>query len=245
MGIELLAGLGVLCGAALQSATGFGFALMAAPLVVAATTPERAVGLLTVLGLVVNLLTLGTEGRRPRPLWREAARVLAWAAPAAVAGVLVLRSIDRTTLQLAVTVTVLLALVARVWASRAGPRPPHAWHAPVAGLISGALTTTTGTSGPPLVLLLTGRGEAPLRIRDTLTTIFLGLGVVALLVLAASGTTGATPRPAAVAVLIPVTIGGHLVGRRAFARLRAAAYEAVLLAVLGVSVLTGLAVTLL
>lgn len=242
--VEVLAGFGVFFGAALQSATGFGFALMAAPLMVAVTTPERAVGLLTLLGLLVNLLTIGAEGRRPRPHWREVARVLTWALPAALAGVLVLRSVDKTALQVAVTLTVLVALVARVWGIRRGPMPERGWHTPVAGLLSGALTTTTGTSGPPLVLLLTGRGSSPVQIRDTLTACFLGLGVVTLMVLAATGTTAATPRVAAVAALVPVTVVGHVVGRRGFARLRSGAYEPVLLGVLGLSAVTGLVVTL-
>ena len=50
--------LGVVAGAMLQAATGFGFSLVAAPLLFAAIEPEPAVVLLLVLGLEVNLLTL-------------------------------------------------------------------------------------------------------------------------------------------------------------------------------------------
>ena len=64
---------GVVAGAMLQAATGFGFSLVAAPLLFAAIGPEPAVVLLLVLGLEVNLLTLGTERRRPRPLQRSTA----------------------------------------------------------------------------------------------------------------------------------------------------------------------------
>ena len=60
--LEIAAGVAVLAGAALQSATGFGFALTSAPLVFAAAEPEQAVGLLIVLGLIVNLMTLGHRG---------------------------------------------------------------------------------------------------------------------------------------------------------------------------------------
>ena len=69
--LEIAAGVAVLAGAALQSATGFGFALVSAPLVFAAAEPEQAVWLLILLGLIVNLMTLGTEGRRPQPLVRD------------------------------------------------------------------------------------------------------------------------------------------------------------------------------
>ena len=63
----------------LQAATGFGFSLLAAPLLFAAIEPEPAVVLLLVLGLEVNLLTLGTERRRPRPLRRSTVLMLAFA----------------------------------------------------------------------------------------------------------------------------------------------------------------------
>ena len=72
---------GVVAGAMLQAATGFGFSLVAAPLLFAAIEPEPAVILLTVLGLEINILTLATERRRPRPLWGDTAVMLACAAP--------------------------------------------------------------------------------------------------------------------------------------------------------------------
>src|SRR3954462_14809742 len=94
--------LGVVAGTMLQAATGFGFSLVAAPLLFAAIGPEPAVVLLLVLGLEVNMLTLATERRRPRPLRRSAAAMLAWALPGALAGVAVLRALPGEALQVAV-----------------------------------------------------------------------------------------------------------------------------------------------
>ncbi len=94
----------VMAGAALQSSIGFGFALVAAPLLyVAAPSPEQAVGLMILLGLEVNLLTLVAERRRPHPSWADAAGVVAWSLPGAIAGVAVLRALDALALQLLVT----------------------------------------------------------------------------------------------------------------------------------------------
>ena len=98
--------LGVVAGAMLQAATGFGFSLVAAPLLFAAIEPEPAVVLLLVLGLEVNLLTLGTERRRPRPLRRSTVLMLACALPGALAGVAVLRALPAEALQIAVTLGV-------------------------------------------------------------------------------------------------------------------------------------------
>ena len=59
-----------------------------------------------VLGPEVTLMTLATERRRPRPLWRDATAMLVWAAPGALAGVWVLRSLPAVALQVAVTLGV-------------------------------------------------------------------------------------------------------------------------------------------
>src|SRR3954471_20559865 len=96
-GMSLLliaAAAGIAAGAALQAATGFGFAVLAAPLTFAALDQREAIGLLLVLGMEIGVLTLATEGRRPRPRWRACLVVLAWAVPAAVVGVYVLRALD-------------------------------------------------------------------------------------------------------------------------------------------------------
>ena len=118
-------GVAVFAGAALQAATGFGFALLAAPLAFAALEPHEAIGLLLLLGMEIGVLTLATEGRRPRPMVRRCALVLAWAVPAAVAGVAVLRALDAVALQVAVSVGVAATLLVRrrAPAERRGPEP--------------------------------------------------------------------------------------------------------------------------
>jgi uncharacterized membrane protein YfcA len=225
----------VVAGALVQSATGFGFSLLAAPLLYAAIRPAPAVGLLLVLGTEVNVLTLATEGRRPQPLARETALMLAWAAPGVVAGVALLRSLSALALQVAVTVGVLATLVARHIGGARAHVP--AW---AAGLAAGALTTSTSTSGPPVLLHLLGRGAPPARIRDTLTSCFLGLAVLGGVALAATGTP-ALPRALYVAVLVPAVAAGHLAGRRVFARLAASGrFEAMLSVALVIAVAAGL-----
>jgi uncharacterized membrane protein YfcA len=237
------AGVAVAAGAALQSAVGFGFALVAAPLVFAATSPEEAVGLMVLLAVEVNLLTLAAERRRPRPLWGDVLPVLAWALPGALAGVALLRALDALALQLLVTAGVLVALAVQARAARApvSDRDPPRWARPAAGLTSGALSTSTTTGGPPLVLLLMGRGVAAARVRDTLTATFLGLGAVSAGALALTGTEGAVPGATALALLVPLTAAGQLAGRPLFHRLaRGRRYESVLQAVLLAAVVAGL-----
>jgi len=244
--LEIAAGVAVLAGAALQSATGFGFALVSAPLVFAAYEPEHAVGLLILLGLIVNLMTLGTEGRRPQPLVRDALIMLGWGIPGVVAGVFALRALDSTSLQIAVTLGVFATLAARALARRrrdAGAGHPPPWAAPAAGFASGALTTSTNTSGPPVVLYALARGATPVQTRDTLTVTFIGFALLGAAALALGGADA--PRAAAVAALAPVAAAGHLIGRPVFARIAGRHYEPVLTGVLIATALAGLATALL
>jgi uncharacterized protein len=248
--LALAAGVAVLTGAALQSSIGFGFALVAAPLLFAATSPPEAVGLMIVLALEVSLLTLLTEGRRPQPVWRDVAPVVAWSLPGALAGVAVLRALDDLALQLLVTAGVLFALAVNLRAAHRAPtsvvHEPPRWARPATGLASGALNTSTSTGGPPIVLLLMSRGLPPGVVRDTLTATFLGCGPVTAVALLVTSTEEAVPDAAAVAALVPLAALGQLFGRRVFARLAGSrSYERVLTGVLLATVATGLAGVLL
>jgi hypothetical protein len=224
---------GVAAGAMLQAATGFGFSLVAAPLLFAAIGPEPAVVALLLLGLEVNVLTLATERRRPRPLWRETALMLAWAAPGALAGVAVLRALPPAALQIAVTLGVVGTLAAR----RVTRAHVPAW---LAGLAAGALTTSTTTNGPPMLLHLLGRGAGPERVRDTLSVSFIGLAPIGAAALFLTGDTE-LPEAALILGLLPAVAVAHVIGRRGFRRLAAGGrYEPVLTGVLLLSVVAGL-----
>jgi uncharacterized protein len=234
----LLSAAAVLAGAALASATGFGFSLLAAPLLFALLGPRHAVGSMLLLALVVNALILVAEGRRPQPLARTAAVVLASSIPGAFAGALVLRSLPAVALQLVLSVTVLATIVVR---RRAVPASGHGG-APLAGFAAGALTTSTSTNGPPLILHLLGRGHAPGEVRDTLTLCFLGMSPIGVAALWATGIHNALPDAGLLAALVPAAVVGQLAGRRAFARLAAGGgYERVLTGVLLLAVAVGLA----
>jgi uncharacterized membrane protein YfcA len=240
----LAAGAGVAVGAALQSATGFGFALIAAPLVFAAVEPREAIGLLLLLGMLIGVLTLATEGRTPEPLGRVCVTILAWAVPGAPLGLAALRALDATTLQVAVSLGVLATLAVRRLNRQPAAREPR-WAAPVAGFTAGALVTSTNTSGPPLLLYMLARGGEPGRVRDTVTVCQLGFSAIGALAIVATGTSGAVPRGWLVAVLVPVVIVAHVVGRPLFRRLAdSGGYEPVLTGILVAAVATGLATAL-
>ena len=238
---EVLATVAVLAGGACHSATGFGFVLVAGPLVAAAFPPEEAITTLLCLGMLTSSLTLLTEARRPDPLWREGGQILAWGAVGALAGTFVLAALDATTLQLLVTVTVLATLLAR---RHLGQVADPFRRIPVVGLTAGVLTTTTSANGPPILLYLLGLKVEPRRMRDTLSILFISFAAIGLAALALGAADIALPEGTVLAVLPVAAASGHLTGRPLFAHLAEGRYEQVVTALLLASVVTGAVVAL-
>ena len=238
---EILAVTAVVAGGACHSATGFGFVLVAGPLVIAALPPEEAIASLLVLGILMSCLTLVTEARRPYPLWREARALLAWGAGGALAGAFILAELSATALQLLVSATVLATLLTRR-TRRIGSDP--FLRVEVAGLTAGVLTTTTTANGPPLLLYLLGRRVSAATVRDTLSVLFIGFALIGLLSLAVGDADVVFPDGAGAAALPVAAAGGHVAGRPLFARLAAGHYEHVVTGLLIASVVTGAVVAL-
>ena len=224
--------------AVVQAATGLGFALVLSPAVFALLEPESAVVAITVLGLALSGLVLFGERRRPRVAWGEVGPILVASVPGAVCGVLVLRALPKSALQIAVGVAVIGAagLRARARHEAAPPTPGDPRARLALGFVAGTLSTSAGVNGPPIALWFAHRGLGPAEIRDSLSAAFLGLGVIAAVVLApVLATADVEIDWGALAVALGFVVVGHAVGRRAFARIDAARYEPLLLAIVVVA----------
>jgi uncharacterized membrane protein YfcA len=189
---------------------------------------------ITVLGLALNGLVLFGERRRPRVAWGEVGPILLASVPGAVCGVLVLRALPKSVLQIAVGVAVIGAAALRARARRdATPPTPGDPRARLAlGFVTGTLSTSAGVNGPPIALWFAHRGLGPAQIRDSLSAAFLGLGIIAAAVLApVLATADVEVDWAALAAALVCVVAGHAVGQRAFARIDAARYEPLLLAI--------------
>jgi uncharacterized membrane protein YfcA len=233
----------VFAGASLQSATGFGFALIAAPIMFAAFGAQEAVTAGVLLGVGISALTLATEGRIPRVLRGEALAIVAWSLPGLALGALALRELPERLLSALVALGVVGGLALRLRARRlrpaaATPDGSRRWSAPLAGLSSGALATSTALSGPPLVLHLLARGVSAQQMRDTLAAVFLVMAVLSAPALLATGTFDLPP---ALGALLAAGAAGQLLGRRLFARLAGDRHENAVLVVLAVAALIALA----
>lgn len=237
--LGLLAALAVLVGAAAQAATGFGFALVAAPALFAVAPPGEAVLATLVLGGAVGLLLLLAEGRSLEVRTGDAGRLIGAGVPGVLLGVAVLAALPQPALQVLTGVIVLAAALDRARPRSARPAARAASAYPV-GALGGVLTTATGVNGPPLVLWLRARGATDAELRDTVSLTLLVLSALGAAALAALGAIAApsTRSVAALAGLLVVAAAGHSLGKAAFARLGPRSFERL---VLGLVLLSGAA----
>ncbi|MFL5869214.1 MAG: sulfite exporter TauE/SafE family protein, partial [Thermoleophilaceae bacterium] len=220
-----------------QSATGFGFALILSPALLAALDPYEAVTALLALGVALNLLVL-FDGGRPGPVrWRELAPVLAAAIPGLGLGAAALALLAKPVLQVIVGLVVVAAAIVQLRGRVVGT-PARRRSAAAAGLASGAMTTSISVSGPPLVLWLESRGVAPAELRATLAVCFLALNLAGCAVLVPLAGADRIASPAVLLSLLVLVVAGHLAGSRAFRRLDAERFSTMVLVLV---ILTGAA----
>ncbi|HEV2094761.1 MAG TPA: sulfite exporter TauE/SafE family protein [Rubrobacter sp.] len=212
--------------------TGFGLALISTPLLLFVYEPRTVVVLTVFFSIFINVAVVWDS-------WREARRPLALALllPSVVGVVLgaeVLRILDPLYIRLAVGAVVVLSallLMRDVRLPGAGTR----WGPVVAGSASGALSTSTGLAGPPIVLLLASRGLPKAEFRSTSALYFLAMSLVGLLVLAGRGLIEGGEISLAL-VLVPAAMVGKIVGTAFLKRVSEGAFRALSL---GLVILTG------
>lgn len=224
----VLVAVATLLGAGLQSATGFGFVLVLGPAMFAVLEPAAALTTLLCLAAALNLLVLFTE-RRPLQVRRGDLRTLLIAsAPGLLVGVLILEALSKPALQVLVGVAIVAAALLQLRFGAPARRRAVAGEAPhhgslpetaITGLLTGTLTTTTGTNGPPMVLWLQRAGATPHEIRDTLAGAFLVLSLAGALVLAVAAGEPQQLELDVVGPLLAVLVVGQLLGRLAFERI--------------------------
>ncbi len=228
----LVALLSALLAGAVSGLTGFGLALISVPLLLFVYDPRTVVVITAVLSVVINAAVVWDS-------WRDADRgvVVALLPPAfvgVVAGVEVLRAVDPDYIRLAVGVVVVfsaLLLLREVQLPGARTR----WAPVVAGSASGALSTSTGLAGPPIVLLLSSRGFQKRAFRGSSALYFLVLSLATLPILFYRGLLDGGDAPLTLA-LIPAAFLGKAIGTAMLKRISEKTFRVF---TLGVVILTG------
>ena len=212
--------------------TGFGFALISSPLLLFVYDPTTVVALTAALSVAINVAVVWDS-------WREAQTqlVLALLPPALVGvtvGVAVLYFVDQAYVRLGVGVVVVFSTLLLLREIRL-PGAETWWGPVVAGTTSGALSTSTGLAGPPIVLLFASRGLPKHAFRGSSALYFLVMGFVGLAALALWGLIDGDHVSLAFA-LVPAALLGKLVGTALLGRISEKTFRR---ATLVITLLTG------
>ena len=224
-----LAAVAAFAGAAIQSASGMGFALVLTPALFAVMDPEEAVTAVLLLGAALCVLVL-IESRRVAT--HGLGRLLVPAVPGLLVGVVVLAVLSKEALQVGVGVAVVAAAAWQLY-HRAAVRIP----ATAAGFLSGVLTTSISVNGPPLALWLESQSVPPARFRTTLAASFLILDIAGI-ALIASREGADVIDPGRIGPLLGCVLVGYALGAVAFRRLDAERFSTI---VLSLVICTGVA----
>lgn len=144
----VLAALFVFIGSFVQSAIGFGLAIVAAPLLFL-ISPDYVPAPITVVALVLS--TVNAYRYRSNISLQGLGAAIIGRVPGSLAGGALLLWVDARMLSLCLGLSVLVAVAVSLLPIRIAPTPPRMLFA---GFLSGFMGTSTAIGGPPLALLL-------------------------------------------------------------------------------------------
>lgn len=203
----IVVGVAVFIAAFIQIVAGFGFALLAVPLMTLAIEPKIAVVVSTLTGIFVT----SWQAYKDRDVADKVLvrRMTIGAYVGMPLGLLVFVSVNDDVLRFLLGIAVLVAVVLlamRVNLHHVGPRLDYG-----SGFVSGVLATSLSTNGPPLVFVLQARQLSAVTFRATISTVFALSNIGGLALFIASGKITRDGIVAA-AVTIPAMFVGQLLG---------------------------------
>jgi uncharacterized membrane protein YfcA len=211
----------------IQGILGFASALVAVPLALIFLPKETVVSSMFMVGLSLNgFLSFRIKERIS---YRPVLMLFLASLFGMPLGVWILRAVPLETMQVFVGCLVVLFTFLLQWGRL--KLPQNAFLTGAAGFFSGLLNTSTSMSGPPVLILLTGQGLPKDQFRRTLVSFFFVSGLVAALMLVASGVM-TLQRVSYGLVAIPFVFLGGYVGDRLSTRLPEKPFKTLALAVL-------------
>jgi uncharacterized membrane protein YfcA len=214
-------GAGVITGA-----TGFGFGLVAVPLLGVLIDPRAAVVISLVAGLPsaawVMLRSKAPIAGRPSVVMSVTAAI------GMPAGLWVAWQLSTDALSVIIGILVIVSTIALALGLRFAPRDRSYV---TAGFLSGFLAPGTGMGGPPIVIAIQGSGFGATSSRRTSAAVLSMQSVLAFAVIAAAGRVE-LPDLAFASGALPATFVGTLIGSLVFAKMSETRARAVVLLVL-------------
>lgn len=232
--VGLLAAFAVMVlAAAVSGLIGFGLALVGVPLLLLLFEPSTVVVLVAFTSVFTNAVIVQDS-------WREVETqpvlsLMPWAILGLIFGTEILRSVNPDYIRIGVGLIVVLSAILLLrdvtWRSIEGRRGTV-----LAGATSGALSTSTGIAGPPIVLLFAARRLPKASFRASNAAYFLLLSVAIIITLFARGIVE-VPQLWIATALVPAAFIGKTIGTVLVKRLSNETFRKITLTVV---LLTGL-----
>jgi uncharacterized protein len=230
--------------ALLYTLTGFGFAVLAAPLFLLFVDPQRAIQLVIIISTVLSLAALPGLWRAITP-WLLLRLGLGSLAGLPL-GLIAFRHADPVLVRALVGGMILAFAVLLEWRRRRGPGEPSGPFGMrpgfdvATGAVSGIATALVGMAGPPVLIYLLLAGAPPRIVRATLLSFF---ALAYAVTLASHAVTVGIPAETwlSAGTLTPFAFLGGLAGRPLGDRLDADAFAILAILLLGVAGLHTLA----
>lgn len=203
-----------------QGVTGFGFGLLAIPLLSLFIDIKTGVPLCSLLGILITaFLSLRLRKHIDR---RKILPLLIGCIPGVAAGTLVLKKAPTGMLSVLMGVMLTGYVLYRL-TGRQEPRSINEKWAYVAGFFTGAISSAFSAGGPPTIIYTTLRGWDKDEIKATLSGFFLTGGIM---VITAHALTGLTTGRVLHYFLLsaPVVLGGVYIGSQLYDRIDTTAY---------------------
>lgn len=204
----------------LQTVTGFGYAIITAPLLALVLEAKQTVMLVMVTGLFVRLLLMrvtNNDGSFKAILPLITASVLG-----AIPGAYIMTTASSGGIKIFIGVVLLVATFC-LWRNISLPIPQSKFAETIVGALSGFLATTTSINGPPVVLYyLNSKAEENKTVfRANLTRYFLLINIASIIISCVAGTLKITELWLYTLEAIPALCIGFYLGEKFFHQINA------------------------
>ncbi len=167
----------VLVASILQSSTGFGFSIIAAPFLLLIFDPAEAIQINLILSLVISIVLI-------RKISKDIdvgvlKRLIAGSLTGLPIGIVIFLFIDIERLKLIVSLIILVLTVMLIFRFKISQNKRRDLGA---GGLSGVLTTSMGMPGPPLLLYFSGTAVLKAKLRGTTLAFYLFIYFMSLLI---------------------------------------------------------------
>ncbi len=168
----------------IQGMTSFGSSLFALPLLLFFLDIKEIVPLLASYNLIMNSMIFKKIGKDAD--LKAIAPLLITAMIFTIIGSFLLTNLEAGPIKLTVGIILFITAVSNLFGLRVKFKKPENYYVPV-GIVSGALNGATGMSGPPVLLFLSNLDVPKKVFRSTLTSYFLVLNVMAIIMFVVQG----------------------------------------------------------